>query len=48
MMKSFAPQHQRVGLQSEWQKGLSKMRSLQQMLPLAFDLAARVRLARPA
>ena len=48
MMKSFAPQHQRVGLQSEWQKGLSQMRSLQQMLPLAFDLAVRVRLARPA
>jgi hypothetical protein len=43
-MKFFAPQHQRVGLQSEWQKGLSKMRSLQQMLPLKRDLAVRVRL----
>ena len=48
MMKSFAPQHQRVGLQSELQKGLSLMGSLQQMLPLAFDLAVRVRLARPS
>ena len=43
-MKSFAPRRQRVGLQSEWQKGLSKMRSLQQMLPLKLDLAVRVRL----
>ena len=47
-MKSFAPQRQRVGLQSELQKGLSQMRSLQQMLPLTLDLAVRVRLARPA
>ena len=47
-MKSFAPQHQRVELQSKWQKGLSQMRSLQQMLPLTLDLAERVRLARPA
>jgi hypothetical protein len=43
-MKSFAPRRQRVGLQSEWQKGLSLMGSLQQMLPLKQDLAVRVRL----